>query len=176
MMGSTIRLDSVIGEGSNFYFTLSLPLGNPQETQEKDAALSFAGYRALVVEDNELNAEIAQNILEDCDFEVELAGDGEQAVQRITETEPGTFDIILMDIMMPVMDGLDATRAIRAMDREDCREIPIVAMSANVFDDDLKKSVECGMNGHLEKPVEISQMYRLFKEILLDKNSDSGKT
>jgi CheY-like chemotaxis protein len=71
-----------------------------------------------------------------------------------------------MDIMMPVMDGLEATRTIRAMEREDCRTIPIIAMSANAFDDDLKKSVECGMNGHLAKPVEIDKMYQMIDEIL----------
>ena len=92
--------------------------------------------------------------------------DGAQAVEKIRTTEPGTYDVILMDIMMPVMDGLDATRAIRAMNREDCRRIPIVAMSANAFDDDLKKSVECGMNGHLSKPVEVEKLYKMLKDIL----------
>ena len=74
--------------------------------------------------------------------------------------------MILMDIMMPVMDGLEATRAIRGMDRPDCRTIPIVAMSANAFDDDLKKSVECGMNGHLSKPVEVEKLYRTLAEVI----------
>lgn len=74
--------------------------------------------------------------------------------------------MILMDIMMPVMDGLEATRTIRAMEREDCHTIPIVAMSANAFDDDLKKSVECGMNGHLSKPVEVEKLYRMLRKVL----------
>ena len=81
-------------------------------------------------------------------------------------TPPGTYDVILMDIMMPVMDGLEATRAIRGMDRPDCRTIPIVAMSANAFDDDLKKSVECGMNGHLSKPVEVDKLYQTLREVI----------
>jgi CheY-like chemotaxis protein len=97
---------------------------------------------------------------------VDLVGDGAQAVKRMEDTQPGTYDMILMDIMMPVMDGLEATRTIRSMEREDCKTIPIIAMSANAFDDDLKKSVECGMNGHLAKPVEIDKMYKLFQEIL----------
>ena len=92
--------------------------------------------------------------------------DGQQAVERIKSTAPGTYDVVLMDILMPVMNGLDATRAIRAMEREDCRTIPIIAMSANAFDDDLKKSVECGMNGHLSKPVEVDKLYRMLREIL----------
>ena len=118
------------------------------------------------MEDNELNAEIAQSLLEERNFKVELACNGAEAVERIRTTPPGTYDVILMDIMMPVMDGLEATRAIRGMDRPDCRTIPIVAMSANAFDDDLKKSVECGMNGHLSKPVEVEKLYRTLAEVI----------
>ncbi len=81
-------------------------------------------------------------------------------------TEPGTYEVILMDIMMPVMNGLDAAKAIRQLGREDCRTIPIIAMSANAFDDDLKKSVECGMNGHLSKPVEVDKLYRLLGRVV----------
>jgi signal transduction histidine kinase/CheY-like chemotaxis protein/GGDEF domain-containing protein/PAS domain-containing protein len=166
MMGSTIRLKSAPGEGSEFYFTLSVPLGNAMEAQSEDVEVSFDGYRVLVVEDNELNAEISQSILEEAHFTVDLVYNGAEAVQRMKESEPGTYDLILMDIMMPVMDGLEATKAIRAMDREDLKTIPIIAMSANVFDDDMKKSVECGMNGHLSKPVEVRKMYSLLTQIL----------
>ena len=87
-------------------------------------------------------------------------------MERIENTAPGTYDVILMDICMPVMDGLDATRAIRSMEREDCHTVPIVAMSANAFDDDLKKSVECGMNGHLSKPVEVDKLYQTLREVI----------
>jgi CheY-like chemotaxis protein/nitrogen-specific signal transduction histidine kinase len=166
MMGSTIRLKSAPGEGSEFYFTLSVPLGNAMEAQSEDVEVSFDGYRVLVVEDNELNAEISQSILEEAHFTVDLVYNGAEAVQRMKESEPGTYDLILMDIMMPVMDGLEATKAIRAMDREDLKTIPIIVMSANVFDDDMKKSVECGMNGHLSKPVEVRKMYSLLTQIL----------
>jgi signal transduction histidine kinase len=106
LMGSTIRLKSAPGKGSDFYFTLSVPLGSARENQEENVDVSFDGYRVLVVEDNELNAEIPQSILEDAHFSVDLVYNGAQAVQRIKETEPGTYDLILMDIMMPVMDGL----------------------------------------------------------------------
>lgn len=171
MMGSTIHLDSAPGEGSTFSFAISLPLGLPVNsgTQEKD--ISFAGRRILVVEDNELNAEIAQCLLEERGFEVECVYDGSQAVERIRTTQPGTYDAVLMDIMMPVMNGLEATRTIRALDRADCRTLPIIAMSANAFDDDLKKSVECGMNGHLSKPVEVDKLYRVLEQVL---HSPSG--
>ena len=104
---------------------------------------------------------------------MECVFDGAQAVERIQTTAPGTYDLILMDIMMPVMDGLAATRAIRAMEREDCHTIPIIAMSANAFDDDLKKSVECGMNGHLSKPVEVDKLYRTLNEILRGRSRDA---
>ena len=166
MMGSTIRLDSAPGEGSTFSFSVPLALGAPVEQGGGGEDVSFAGCRILVVEDNELNAEIAQCLLEDREFEVECVYDGAQAVERIRSTPPGAYDAILMDIMMPVMDGLDATRAIRAMDRPDCRTIPIIAMSANAFDDDLKKSVECGMNGHLSKPVEVDKLYQVLYQVL----------
>ena len=136
------------------------------EIQEQQEEISFEGCHILVVEDNELNAEIAQSLLEERNFEVDCVYDGAQAVERIKNTEPGTYDVILMDIMMPVMDGLEATRTIRAMEREDCHTIPIVAMSANAFDDDLKKSVECGMNGHLSKPVEVDKLYQTLGKII----------
>lgn len=136
------------------------------ENETVSDEISFKGCRILVVEDNELNAEIAQCLLEERDFEVDCVYDGAQAVERIRTTKPGTYDAILMDIMMPVMDGLEASRTIRSMEREDCHTIPIIAMSANAFDDDLKKSVECGMNGHLSKPVEVDKLYQALDEII----------
>lgn len=166
MMGSSIRLESAPGEGSTFSFTIPLALGSQMEARDGQEDISFDGRRILVVEDNELNAEIAQCLLEERGFEVECAYDGAQAVERIQTTPPGTYDVVLMDIMMPVMDGLEATRTIRAMDRADCRTLPIIAMSANAFDDDLKKSVACGMNGHLSKPVEVDKLYQVLDEVL----------
>ncbi len=166
MMGSSIQLDSRPGEGSTFSFVIPLALGENVEAEVQEEEISFEGCHILVVEDNELNAEIARCLLEDKKFRVDCVYDGAQAVERIRSTPPGTYDVILMDIMMPVMDGLDATRAIRSMEREDCRSVPIVAMSANAFDDDLKKSVECGMNGHLSKPVEVDKLYQTLREVI----------
>ena len=166
MMGSNIRLDSEPGEGSRFSFSIWLEQGEDTEAIEKPDELFFDGYLILVVEDNEINSEIARCLLEERNFKVDCVYNGLEAVERIRDTEPGTYDVILMDIMMPVMDGLDATRAIRAMERPDCHTIPIVAMSATAFDDDLKKSVECGMNGHLSKPVEVDKLYRMLSEVL----------
>ena len=166
MMGSSIQLDSAPGKGSTFSFTISLALGKDEEAREEKEEISFAGCRVLVVEDNELNSEIAQYLLEERGFEVDCVFDGSEAVERIRTTPPGTYDVILMDIMMPVMDGLEATRTIRSMEREDCHTIPIIAMSANAFDDDLKKSVECGMNGHLSKPVEVDKLYETLSALI----------
>ena len=166
MMGSSIQLDSEPGVGSTFSFSIPLALGQGVEPEEQRTAVSFEGARVLVVEDNELNAEIAQCLLEERGFHVDCVYDGSQAVERIRSTQPGTYDVVLMDIMMPVMDGLDATRAIRAMEREDCRTIPIIAMSANAFDDDMKKSVECGMNGHLSKPVDVDKLYETLDQVI----------
>ena len=98
------------------------------------------------------------------DMEIAGAALTGQEITRLARER--SCDVILMDIMMPIMDGLEATRTIRSMEREDCRTIPIVAMSANAFDDDLKKSVECGMNGHLSKPVEVDKLYRTLGEII----------
>lgn len=136
------------------------------EEEVNQEEISFEGCRILVVEDNELNAEIAMTLLEDRGFVVDCVYNGAEAVERIRTTQPGTYDVILMDIMMPIMDGLEATRTIRGMEREDCHSIPIVAMSANAFDDDLKKSVECGMNGHLSKPVEVDKLYQTLGKII----------
>lgn len=166
MMGSNIQLDSEPGEGSTFSFSIPLELGENVEEEVNQEEISFEGCRILVVEDNELNAEIAMTLLEERGFVVDCVYNGAEAVERIRTTQPGTYDVILMDIMMPVMDGLEATRTIRGMEREDCHTIPIVAMSANAFDDDLKKSVECGMNGHLSKPVEVDKLYQTLSKII----------
>lgn len=166
MMGSNIQIESEPGKGSSFRFLISMSFGEDMETEVSVEEISFDGRRVLVVEDNELNAEIAECLLEERGFEVDWVCNGAEAVEQIKNTQPGTYDVILMDIMMPVMDGLDATRAIRAMEREDCHTIPIVAMSANAFDDDLKKSVECGMNGHLSKPVDVEKLYQTLAEII----------
>ena len=166
MMGSSIRLESAPGKGSTFSFTIPLAPGEDEGARTEKEEISFEGCRVLVVEDNELNVEIAQCLLEERGFEVDCVYDGSQAVERIRTTPPGTYDVILMDIMMPVMDGLEAARTIRGMEREDCHTIPIIAMSANAFDDDLKESVRCGMNGHLSKPVEVDKLYETLHAVI----------
>ena len=163
MMDADILLESTPGEGSNFEFTIPLKWTEDPDTAEQPDSrkADFGGKRVLVVEDNALNMEIAQALLEDCNMTVESAYNGEEAVQRMKEVPEGYYDLILMDIMMPVMDGLEATGEIRKLDREDCRTIPIIAMSANAFDEDVKRSLASGMNGHLSKPVDVGRLHEL---------------
>ena len=121
---------------------------------------SIQGLRLLLVEDNDLNAEIAQTMLEDEGAQVTVAENGKRAVERFQSSLPGTFDAILMDVMMPVMDGLTATRAIRALDRPDAATVPILAMTANAFKENAEKCFAAGMNAHLTKPLRPEEMVR----------------
>ena len=128
--------------------------------------ISFPGKRILVVEDNELNMEIICTILENYGIKTEQAVNGKEAVRRMEESVTGYYDMIFMDIMMPEMDGLEATRTIRNLDREDCKKIPIYAMSANAFDEDVKRSLASGMNGHLSKPVNLQVLEKTLQKVL----------
>lgn len=168
MMDSEIGLKSAPGEGSTFFFQIQLkPVERSfVEEQETEQTMDFTGKRILVVEDNELNMEIAHTLLEKIGITVEEAYNGKEAVEQVWENAPGYYDLILMDIMMPVMDGLEATRAIRKLDREDCKTVPIIAMSANAFDEDVRRSLASGMNGHLSKPINVARLKEMFTDIL----------
>lgn len=159
-MNGTIVVTSKEGEGSTFVITLPFEIAEkPEEIPaEMDGEVNIAGLHLLLAEDNELNAEIARTLLEDEGAITTIVNDGQQAVDIFSRNKPGTFDAILMDIMMPEMDGLSATKAIRALDREDAGTIPIIAMTANAFDEDEKKCMEAGMNAHLVKPLDIQEM------------------
>ena len=157
-MGGTIEVTSEEGVGSTFRIKLSFRIAAKEELIEKKERLkegSVEGLHLLMAEDNELNAEIAKLQLEEAGAEVTVVKDGQKAVELFEKLPAATFDAILMDIMMPVMDGLSATRAIRALEKEDAGEIPIIAMTANAFEEDEKKSLEAGMNAHLSKPLKI---------------------
>lgn len=156
-MGGTIQIESEIDKGSIFTVILPLPIAEaPQEQEETDKGESAetAGMPVLLVEDNELNQEIAHYMLAERGLEVTVAANGHEAVELFRKSQPDTYRIIFMDVMMPVMNGYEATRAIRSMDRPDAAKIPIIAMTANAFAEDVKTAKEAGMNEHITKPLE----------------------
>ena len=155
-MNGTVTVSSKKGEGTTFVVTFPFVLAEPDTAVQKPA--SIAGLKLLLAEDNELNAEIAQILITDQGAKLTVVTDGRQAVDMIAKNPAGTFDAVLMDIMMPVMDGLEATRAIRAMDRADAKTIPIIALTANAFEDDAEKCREAGMDAHLTKPMEVDKL------------------
>lgn len=168
-MGGTISITSEEGVGSTFEIVIPFEIAPPPEkvaVPEDTSEQDIQGLHFLLVEDNELNAEIAQTILSDAGAVITVVGDGAQAVQAFEEQPEGTFDAILMDIMMPVMDGLTATRTIRALKRPDAKTIPIIAMTANAFKEDEKKCLEAGMNGHIAKPIDFQKVNKLLKQYL----------
>lgn len=175
-MNGTIVVTSKEGEGSTFVITLPFEIAEkPEEIlAEMDGEVNIAGLHLLLAEDNELNAEIARTLLEDEGAITTIVNDGQQAVDIFSRNKPGTFDAILMDIMMPEMDGLSATKAIRALDREDAKTIPIIAMTANAFDEDEKKCMEAGMNAHLVKPLDIQKMKEAVCRYLNKQNDRQG--
>ena len=150
-MNGTISVTSKEGEGSTFVIRIPFEIASKVEEITDD----ISGIKILLAEDNELNAEIAQTLLVDEGANVTVVSDGEQAVREFTRCAPHTYDVILMDIMMPKLDGIAATKAIRAMERPDAVEIPIIAMTANAFEEDARKCVEAGMNAHLSKPLQM---------------------
>ena len=119
-----------------------------------------------MAEDVEQNAEILADLLELEDIESEHAWNGKEAVQMFADSEPGYYDAILMDVRMPEMDGLTATQTIRALERPDAKTIPIIAMTANVFDEDIERSLQAGMNAHLSKPIEPEKMYETMARLI----------
>ena len=130
-------------------------------------SLDLSGFRALLVEDNDLNAEIAQELLEMSGLIVERAADGTEAVDKMFGCEDGYYDILFMDIQMPNMNGYDATRAIRAMDRSYCKQVPIVAMTANAFAEDVQAAKTVGMNEHIAKPLDMVALAKALNKWLL---------
>ena len=161
--GGTITVSSQKGRGSTFTVTLPLKLDTsvPEAPAQPNAPVSIEGARILLAEDNEINRMVAQTLLEDRGAAITAVTDGRQAVDAFAAAEPGSFDIILMDIMMPEMDGLEATRTIRAMHRSDAAAVPIFAMTANAFVEDIENCLRAGMNEHIAKPIDLDQMVRV---------------
>lgn len=174
LMGGSIQVESRQGIGTKFTVDLSFDMASKEEVYGSRNAIktsaihTIKGKRILIAEDNELNAEIVKTVLEDVGALVTRVEDGQQAVELFKEKPAGTFDAILMDLMMPIMDGYTATREIRSLERSDSKTIPIIAMTANAFQEDAEKCIAVGMNAHLAKPLDIEKVMiticRLVKE------------
>lgn len=171
LMGGELKLRSEEGKGSNFYFTVTLPKGKLEDKPVPGPVQEdfLKGVNILVVEDNDLNAEITMELLNARGAAVLRAVNGKEALELYRQEREGVFDIILMDIQMPEMNGLEATAAIRRLDRADAKMIPIVAMTANAFMEDEKAAMETGMTGFVSKPIDINGLYGLLRDILKQK-------
>ena len=171
-MGGTIGVESKQGVGTTYTITLPFAIDNTAteepERQQTDLTV-LRGRQLLLAEDNALNMEIMEFLLNDVGVKVTKAADGQQAVEAFAASPVGGFDAILMDVMMPVRDGHEATRAIRAMDRPDAKTIPIFAMTANAFVEDRNRALEAGMNEHLPKPIDPDTLYRLLAKYLTER-------
>ena len=171
LMGGEIWVNTEKGKGSEFVFRVSLRLQEEQPEQSAESGesaaptVSFAGRRLLLVDDIEMNREIAVAVLEMNDFTVEEACDGTEAVEKVTHAEPGYFDAVLMDVQMPTMNGYEATRAIRASGTPNAN-IPIIAMTANAFEEDKKAALAAGMDGHVAKPIDVEKLMGVLGTIL----------
>ena len=172
LMDGVVAVDSAPGKGSTFTVTVELRIAdNPEQVLEKSHSDDtvgeddLTGKCILMAEDNDLNAEIAISILEDAGAKVERASDGVECVNMVTGTKAGHYDLILMDIQMPNLNGYDAARRIRKLDDSVKASIPIIAMTANAFDEDRKNALDAGMNGHLAKPIDINIMARTLSEV-----------
>ena len=175
MMGGNIEVKSKINEGTEFIVTLKFKLQQSHKEESKinnienigdTNEVEFKGKRILLVEDNPMNREIATEYLQDFGFIVESAQNGKEACDVLEKAQVGYYDLVLMDIQMPVMDGYEATRTIRKFENKEIANIPIIAMTANAFEEDKREAIEAGMNGHLAKPVDIVELRNLLKKIL----------
>jgi signal transduction histidine kinase/ActR/RegA family two-component response regulator len=168
----TVTAESKLGEGTMFTVTLTRKIGtapvltNPKTPAPADDSI-LKGKRVLLVEDNALNREIAETLLASKGMLIESAEDGKKGLDRFLASAPGYYDLILMDIRMPVMNGLEATKAIRSSSHPDAKKIPIVAMTANAYDEDVEESLAAGMNAHLPKPFEPKKLYQTIRVLLL---------
>ena len=173
LMGGNIAVKTELGKGTEFIVNLDLPI-LPDEPEEEEIIfgekhignIDFTKIKLLLVEDNEVNREIASLILEEFGFKLETAANGKEAVEKISASKVGDFDAVLMDIQMPVMNGYEATKAIRQLENKQLANIPIIAMTANAFSEDVQHAKAAGMNSHIAKPLDIPQMIETLAEVL----------
>ncbi len=169
LMNGRIAVESRLGQGSAFLCSFSFRLSEapaPLSAPELSCPPQSADWRILLVEDNELNQEIAMTILEEAGCAVDVASDGAEAVEKVRHSLENPYDVVLMDIQMPVMDGIEATKTIRALDDPQLARLPIVAMTANAFEEDRQRVLSAGMNGHLGKPIDVAKMFATLQSIL----------
>ena len=168
MMDGDITVESAEGKGTVFTVTAKLDFDRRKKARkERTENISFEGKRILLVEDHPLNVIVAKGLLEKKQFEVVTAENGKKAVELVTDAPEYYFDAILMDIRMPVLDGIEAARQIRALDRADVKELPIIAMTANAGDEDRRQTKEAGMNEHLAKPIDPKLLYTTLQKFIL---------
>nr|MDE7479523.1 response regulator [Lachnospiraceae bacterium] len=173
LMNGRIQIDSMVNVGTKVTVTFPFTICDEEKTGEesnlKELQAKYPGKRILIVEDKHINMEIIKGFLEDTELIIEEAKNGKEAVDKIQNSEEWMYDLIFMDISMPVMRGDEATMEIRKMDREDCRTMPIIAMTANALDSDVQNSFKCGMSGHISKPIEPEEVYKCLNKWLMDK-------
>lgn len=168
-MGGTITCESKEGMGTTFVIRIPFKIdldADKQEEQKNLSEKSIKGLHILLAEDNELNMEIAEFVLQNEGAKVTKAWNGQESVEMFSKSEPGEFDVILMDIMMPVMNGYEAARRIRSLDREDAKEVPIIAMTANAFTEDRIRAKEAGMDEHIAKPVDVELLLKVIHKLV----------
>lgn len=169
-MEGKIQIQSELGKGTEVVVDLPLTPGRPEGKHEipdpEKSRQDLKGRRVLLVEDNEINTFVARRIMETQGILVEHAENGKAAVETFAGSMEGYYDVIVMDIRMPVMNGLEATAAIRRLDRRDAGSIPIIAMTANAYDEDVRQSLEAGMNAHLAKPIEPQMLLQTLLEYI----------
>ena len=169
LMGGTIDVSSQQGKGTTFVVKLSFPYCHAKEEEETSGeSIDFTGKHLLLVEDNMINQEIAKMLLTQAGFTVEVAENGKIGLDKIQASKPGDYDLILMDIQMPVMDGYEATKAIRSLPDEKLAKIPIIAMTANAFKEDVDHSRNIGMQAHVAKPIDIDHLLITIHDVLLE--------
>ncbi|MDR0222391.1 MAG: transporter substrate-binding domain-containing protein [Oscillospiraceae bacterium] len=167
MMGGEIKVESAPGKGTKFYFELMFPKGRAEESvREQNGNADFSGSRILLAEDIEINRFIIKELLSETGMVIDEAENGEKAVEMFGKSANGYYNLILMDIQMPVMDGYEAVREIRKLKRGDAASVPIVAMTANAYNEDVRRAIEAGMNSHLAKPIDIDAVMKTLKKFL----------
>ena len=176
LMNGTIDVKTELGKGTEFIVRVDFPLAEdePEPVENSDTAaeneIDFSKIKVLLVEDNEVNREIASLILEEFGFQLETAVDGKDALDKVAASRPGDFDVVLMDVQMPVMNGYDSARAIRKLNNPELAQIPIIAMTANAFAEDIQNAKDAGMNSHIAKPIDIPAMIATLTEVLKDRS------